>query len=231
MVYFSSNREGTMGGGDIFVLRKKPDGEWGEALNIGDIINTEYDESFPTLTSDGKKLYFASKGHNSMGGYDLFYSTWDENSNNWGKPQNIGYPINTVYDDKTISFTKDQKHIYISTNRKGGFGGMDIYRCSINEDDITYVLVKATLLAGDKKINEQANTLGMSIKIFDKEGSIFGAYKPNKTKGTFIALLPPGEFTIKIESDLYTAFSDKVVINKINQTENIINKKIYLNKK
>jgi hypothetical protein len=62
-------------------------------------VNTAFDEEFPALSPDGKTLYFSSKGHNTMGGYDIFKSEWSEQTQAWGEPVNLGSPINSPYDD------------------------------------------------------------------------------------------------------------------------------------
>lgn len=96
-IYFTSNRPGGIGGMDIYVITKKTETEWSkpEALNIN--INTIFNEETPFVTSDGKKLFFSSQGHKTMGGYDIFVS--EKNGSSWSNPVNIGSPINTTDDD------------------------------------------------------------------------------------------------------------------------------------
>ncbi len=107
---------------------KLPTGEWSKAVNLGDTINTEFDEDFPQIAPDGKTLYFASTGHVGMGGFDLFKCTWDNKTNTFSKPLNIGYPINTPDDNKTISFSKSGRYAYMHDARDGGFGDLDVYK-------------------------------------------------------------------------------------------------------
>ena len=76
--FFASDREGGYGGTDLYLCQKLPNGEWSEAMNLGPTINTVYDEDFPNLYDNGKVLYFSSRGHSSMGGYDIFKAKWDE---------------------------------------------------------------------------------------------------------------------------------------------------------
>ncbi|MCF8297079.1 MAG: hypothetical protein K9J13_05985 [Saprospiraceae bacterium] len=140
-LYFASNREGGLGGKDIYISKKMPDGSWGIAENIGSNINTKFDEDFPYLAPDGKTLYFCSVGHNSMGDLDLFKSIWDNDSKTWSQPVNIGYPVNTPDDNKTISLTSSGRHAYISALRKGGVGNLDIYRVTFNDVDPTYTIL------------------------------------------------------------------------------------------
>lgn len=127
-VYFVSAREDlTLGGKDIFrsVLDKK--GKWEKPVNIGSNINTVYDEEGIYITPDGKELYFASRGHNSMGGYDIFRCRLQE-TGIWGDPENLGYPINTPEDDLFYSLALNGKYAYYTSTREDGIGGKDIYK-------------------------------------------------------------------------------------------------------
>ncbi|MBC8147815.1 MAG: PD40 domain-containing protein, partial [Bacteroidetes bacterium] len=142
ILYFSSDKEGGKGGKDIYYSILLPDGSWGEARNLGDVINTEYDDDFPYIGPDGKTLYFCSVGHNSMGDYDLFKSVWDNEKQAWSEPVNVGYPVNSPEDNKTISITSSGRHAYISALRKGGVGNLDIYRVTFNDIEPTYSILK-----------------------------------------------------------------------------------------
>lgn len=126
-LYFVSEKPGGMGGKDIYMSRwNAQKEEWSEAQNLGATINSPYDEDGVFLHPDGKTLYFSSKGHNSMGGNDIFYS---ENENGvWGEPINIGYPINTPDDDVFFVVAADGRTAYYSSIRDGGYGEKDIYR-------------------------------------------------------------------------------------------------------
>ena len=149
VIYFASDREEGIGGKDIYVSRKMPDGSWGPAENIGNVINTEFDEDFPYIGPDSNTLYFCSVGHNSMGDYDLFKSVWNSETKKWSEPVNLGYPINTPTDNKTISFTKSGRHAYISALKKEGVGNLDIYRVTFNNVEPTYSILKGGILTID----------------------------------------------------------------------------------
>jgi tetratricopeptide (TPR) repeat protein len=99
IMYFASYGENEDFGKDLYIRRKLPDNTWSPAINLGYTINTKFDEEYPFVTDDGKTLYFASKGHNSIGGYDIFKATWNEKTNMWNEPQNIGLPINSTFND------------------------------------------------------------------------------------------------------------------------------------
>lgn len=97
-LYFSSNREGGMGGLDIYKTSKQDDGTWTEPVNLGAPINTHLNENTPFITDNESSLFFSSQGHNTIGGYDIFQST-TKNDQNWSTPINLGYPLNTTDDD------------------------------------------------------------------------------------------------------------------------------------
>jgi len=96
-LYFSSDRDGGYGGFDIYKSTLTEDGKWGKAINLGDKINTKYDEDTPNITRDGKTLYFSSQGHKNMGGFDIFMSQIE--NDNFSEAQNVGYPLNTPGND------------------------------------------------------------------------------------------------------------------------------------
>lgn len=137
-----STKEGGKGGRDIYSSKKLPDGNWSATYNLGDKINTPYDDDAPFITNDGKTLYFASKGHNSMGGYDIFKSELDEETGEWSQPVNIGLPFNSTADDIYYVESKVAGTAFLSSNRAGGFGGMDIYQVQPKLVDSTILLAQ-----------------------------------------------------------------------------------------
>ena len=130
-LYFSSNRPNSYGGYDIYRCEKNSRGEWGKVYNLGQEINTPYDEEGMFIGHDGKTLYFSSKGHKGMGGYDIFKSVYDDSTEVWSEPVNMGYPINTPDDDIFFVTTRDEKTGYYATVRGDGLGYLDIYKVEI----------------------------------------------------------------------------------------------------
>ncbi len=131
VLYFSSNRHGGFGGYDIYRSFRESNGDWGKAENLGKSINTKNDEICPSIAADGKTLYFSSKGHFNMGGYDIFYSTLKHNGT-WSDPVNIGFPINTTNDDVGFQVINNGDAGYISRIAKDSKGKEDIYKVLIN---------------------------------------------------------------------------------------------------
>lgn len=132
-LYFTSNRRGTYGGLDIYVSEKDSLGDWGPALNLGPAINSPFNEESPFIDISGKKLYFSSRGHTSMGGYDIFYSTKTD-SNKWSEPVNMGYPLNTTDDDLFFSPVGKEYAAYMSKISEEGYGREDIFRLEVFSD-------------------------------------------------------------------------------------------------
>lgn len=127
-VYFvSEDPRESFGGKDIFYTFKNHKGNWTSPKNVGSTINTMYDEEGVYVRPDGKALYFSSKGHNNIGGYDIFKVEKDE-KNVWSKAQNIGYPVNTPDDELYFRPLPNEKQAYFSATRPDSRGGKDIYK-------------------------------------------------------------------------------------------------------
>jgi len=124
---FVSNQEGTIGGMDLFYSKLDEKGAWSEPVNLGAAINTPYDEEGVYWHPKEDKVYFSSKGHNSMGGFDVFVMERDVDKM-WSNPQNLGYPINTPNDDLFLKMDENNKQAYYSSVRQNGNGGFDLYK-------------------------------------------------------------------------------------------------------
>jgi outer membrane protein OmpA-like peptidoglycan-associated protein/tetratricopeptide (TPR) repeat protein len=148
LYFISSNPELTYGGKDIFVSRMNAKGKWDEPRNLGSLINTKYDEEGVFLTFDGETMYFSSKGHSSMGGFDIFKSELGDDGT-WGKPQNLGYPVNTPDDEVFYVTDSDNVYGYYATIREGGYGGRDIYKVIyLGSEKEVSTLTRDHLIAG-----------------------------------------------------------------------------------
>ncbi|MDX5347125.1 MAG: hypothetical protein LPK19_07740, partial [Hymenobacteraceae bacterium] len=125
-VFFSSDRPEGLGGLDLYISMRQPDGTWSEAMNLGGHVNSFYDEDRPFIDPELNVLYFSSKGHNSMGGYDIFRSAITDVV--WAKAENCGYPINTAQDDMAFTMLPGGKSGLFASNREGGQGSFDLYQ-------------------------------------------------------------------------------------------------------
>jgi outer membrane protein OmpA-like peptidoglycan-associated protein len=111
---------------DIYVSKLSEQGKWGAAERLSDVINTPFAEESVCIHPDGKTLYFASRGHAGMGGSDIFMSQMD-NQGNWSKPKNLGYPINTKFDENSLIVSAEGNLAFFASDRAGGYGDLDIY--------------------------------------------------------------------------------------------------------
>jgi outer membrane protein OmpA-like peptidoglycan-associated protein len=125
-LYFSSTRPGGYGGADLYVSYLKPNGRWTEAVNMGPSINTAGDELAPFIHADNQTLYFTSDGLPGYGGSDLFVLKKLPNGQ-WGAPENMGYPINTIENEGSLAVAADGYTAYYASDREDSKGGLDIY--------------------------------------------------------------------------------------------------------
>lgn len=197
-VYFASDRKGGFGGTDIYSCTKLPTGKWGDPRNCGVGVNTPMNEDFPNLSPDGKTLFFSSKGHASMGGYDIFKATYDETMHRFINPRNIGYPVNTSYDDLNFRISKSGKYGYVASVRGSGNGDYDIYRVLFNEADLDYTVLIGQLVARDHLQIEYRDVTISVNDIITKE--LIGNYFPNPANGRAIIILPPGKYILNVEA-------------------------------
>lgn len=176
-IIFAAEREGGMGGSDLYTARALPNGGWTVPENLGAIINTDFDEDYPQLANDDKRLYFSSVGHNSMGGFDIFVSDWDSVNNRWAEPKNIGYPVNTPDDNQQICFTASGRYAYTALLRPEGYGNLDIYRIIFHDVKSDYTVLKGAITSSD------------SINVFETYRSSLDAEMDSLTAGLDSAYL------------------------------------------
>ncbi|GIV27277.1 MAG: hypothetical protein KatS3mg027_1091 [Bacteroidia bacterium] len=208
-LYFSSERPGGYGGKDIYKATLLPDSTWGNVVNLGSAINTPYDEDAPFIHPDGVTLYFSSKGHNSMGDYDIFVSRMDLNDSTFKQLENLGYPINTPADDIYFVLSASGEHGYYSSARPDGIGLKDIYIIETNfENKLVSMLVYGAVFK-DKEAQEATITAYM---LKDGKEELFSQTKSSKEKGKYLLNLPAG-FEFKIECKLDSNFSESFVVN------------------
>jgi outer membrane protein OmpA-like peptidoglycan-associated protein/tetratricopeptide (TPR) repeat protein len=209
ILYFTSDRKGGYGGRDIYQSVRLPNGDWSLPANLGPSINTPYDEDGPFIHPDGKTLFFSSKGHNSMGGFDVFF-TVKNTDGSWEKPFNIGYPVNTTDDDIYYVLSADGKRAYYSSSQEGGYGEKDIYMITfIEQKETPLALVKGNIFTKDMKVPNN-----LEIVVTDNEtGEIVGIYTPNSKTGTYLFILPPGgNYNVSYEAVGYLFKSENIFV-------------------
>jgi tetratricopeptide (TPR) repeat protein len=200
-LYFTSNRKGSYGGErglDIYVSERDSTGDWGPAKNLGPTINTVYSEESPFLGIDDKTLFFSSRGHFNIGGYDIFYSTKLANGE-WSVPLNMGYPVNTTDDDLFFYPVNDGYQAYYSIDDSGGYGLQDIYRIEIFSKDHP----RKFFVRGIVQVRDLQNIFGDSVKIsaFNRENpdaSVIVYSDP--VTGEYKFEVPQGNYSLTFEA-------------------------------
>jgi len=207
-IFFTSNREGGFGGRDIYICKKLPTGDWSLAMNMGPTINTEYDEEAPFIHPDNKTLFFSSNGHNSIGGFDVFYSELFERD--WSKPVNLGMFINTTGDDVFYIPSIDRKHAYYSSFKDEGYGEKDIYLLEFPDvKKVNFGVLRGIVVNEDGEVPENIRLTTMD----PATGEVVGFYKPNKFTGKFLLILETEKpHDIIIEADDAVSFEGKITI-------------------
>ena len=245
-LYFTSIKDEGYGKQDIYYSIKNAKDKWSDPVNIGAVINTPYDEEGVYITPDGKSLYFSSKGHNSMGGFDIYKSTFEDE--HWTNPVNLGYPVNTPDDDVFFTMAGSGQRGYYSSKKKFGFGDQDLYI-------ITFLGAAKPLKLGSDKVllAWEANTdygpapepkieqntilkgvildattlepLQATIEIFDNtKNELMAEFESNSTSGAYLISLKPGmNYGISVNKKGYLFHSEnfeipaEAVAKKINK--------------
>jgi len=240
ILYFVSDRKDGMGGHDIYYSVINEKGKFEKAVNIGPVINTEYDEDGVFMMPDGKTMYFSSRGHGGIGGYDVFKTVLENGV--WSKPVNVGIPINTPDNDVFFVLSANGRHAYYGSASMKGFGGQDIYRITIlgpekqpmtNVEDQLLAMAanpisnlktegaveskgpKMALLKGvitDAKTNQ---VLEANIDLIDNEKNlVLATFKSNSSTGRYLVTLPAGKnYGIAVRKDGYLFHSENFIVD------------------
>ena len=244
-LYFVSDKPGGFGGKDIYVAQLSIKGnkeklDYDDALNLGAVINTAYDENGVYMDVEGKTLYFSSEGHNTMGGYDIFKSEYKDGK--WSIPENLGYPINSADHDLFFSFSRDGRHAYYSTFDPNGYGDRDLFMITLLgpekpvlfRDDFDYlayltVPVKEDVLHDKIDIKDNLITIvrgkimdaitlsplgGVIVEIYDNElGMMVASFESNSRTGEYLVSLNSGKnYGFAVKAKEYMFHSENLVI-------------------
>lgn len=239
-LYFTSNKPGGQGKHDIYYADWDEEKErWGEAVNIGNVLNTPYEERSVFIHPDGETMYFSSTGHNTMGGYDLFYSKLVDGQ--WQKPVNLGPPLNTPDHDVGLVVAGNGRYGYVASYRAGGYGEKDIYLVTFlgpekppllsNEDNLIASIAKPIKekMKEPELISEGSNMailtgiitdaktklpLKAEIVLVDNEkNEVIAEFKSDAKSGKYLVSLPGGSnYGIAVKKDGYLFHSENFQI-------------------
>ena len=185
VIYFSSNKPDGFGGKDIYRIKKLPNGKWSMPLNLGPTINTDKDEDSPFLQRDGTALYFSSKGHNTMGDYDVFKTNLNSENNNCSTPENLGFPINSVNNDIFFVLNATGTHGYYSSVKAETFGGSDIYVIDTRFGDNDLKIKRCKIMFGTKVSKAKITLVDHETK------KVSGIFNASAKTGKFILIMNP----------------------------------------
>jgi outer membrane protein OmpA-like peptidoglycan-associated protein/Tol biopolymer transport system component len=205
-LYFASNREGGKGRSDIWKTVLKPDGSWSVPVNLGDSINTKDDDMAPFIHPDNRTLYFASRGHQGMGGFDLFVSRMDANGN-WSSPVDLAYPINTYADEINLVVNAKGDVAYISSDKLGGKGGMDIYSFKLYKEAQPVMVTYFKGIVFDKETRDR---LEARFELIDlATGNVVSNSFSDPVTGEFLLSLPTEKnYGLNVSKPGYLFYSD-----------------------
>lgn len=197
-LYFTSNRKDSYGGLDIYVSERDSTGDWGPAKNLGTNINTRYNEESPFLSADDKTLFFSSRGHYNMGGYDIFYSTILPDGK-MSVPMNAGYPLNSTDDDIFFKPVHDGYEGYFAKESPDGFGEKDIYRIEIFSDQHPRKFLVLGHVKASDLLSKDDSIRVMAINVKNPNQTVIVYSKP--TTGEYQFVLPHGKYEITYQGD------------------------------
>ncbi|MCP4521603.1 MAG: OmpA family protein [Cytophagales bacterium] len=185
LFFVGKNLKDGYGESDLYVTHLENE-TWSEPQNLGHDVNTAGHEMFPFLHEDGKTLYFASDGQGGIGGLDIFVAHWNDSTQKWGEVENMGYPLNTRFDDFGVIMDKSKRFGFLTSNRPGGIGKDDIYEFEIIDfgevvvegqtfalleglpEEKREILANATLSVYDSLTNEKVTQASSTVDgIFD----------------------------------------------------------------
>lgn len=210
-LYFCSDRAGGLGGKDLYKCERLPNGRWGKAVNIGAVINSIGDDLYPYIHPDNQTLYFASNGHLGYGNTDLFICRKDI-FGLWQKPENLGFPINTINDEGSIAISSDGTTAYYASDRSDSYGGLDIYRFEMPEE---YRPFKTIFVRGTITDAKTGKGVPCSLELVDNSNATSLLKIQVDELGKYFVPLPVGkDFTFTINRKGYFYYSKSLEFSK-----------------
>lgn len=204
-LYFSSSRPDGLGGKDIWMSTRQPNGKWGQPKNLGPAVNTKADEGCPFIHADNQTLYFNSNGHEGYGLTDLFLSR-RKADDSWGDAVNLGYPINTIDDEGSLIVSSDGKIAYFASDGMDTKGGLDLFTFNLRED----IQADKTLWVKGKVFDKKTNAgLPSSVELTDINTRKLVSKLQTDEDGNYLVTLPVGkDYAFNVNRKGYLFYSD-----------------------
>jgi hypothetical protein len=199
IIFYSSYGEVDAGQKDIYYRKKNERGEWGSPVKLPNVVNSDFDEDYPYLDPNGTYLYFSSKGHNSMGGYDVFRVPINIDEMKFGKLENLDFAISSTDDDLFYVVDREYKHAYFASARQSEGGRIHVYRVMVNKFESNTLFFAGNFISS---VNPGAKNITIQIKDL-ATGRIIDQVKSNPTNGGISFSMPRGgkyEFIVQTEN-------------------------------
>lgn len=197
-IYFSSyGKDGSMGK-DIYRATVLPNGKFSTPEKIKGDVNSKYDEDYCFMHSDGKTLYFSSKGHNSMGGYDIFKSIYDPSTDSFGPAINLDFAINTPDDDIFYMTDSLNQRAYFASGRSSDMNHLSVYNVLVQGNPLQVVYLKGEFFSEINNDQKKA-----SFKIIDPDNNrIVCEGNTNSSNGNYVLYVPrSGDYIFKVVTE------------------------------
>lgn len=234
IAFFSSYGSDGTNGRDIYRASRLPNGVWSKPVPMT-AINTSFHDNFPFLHPDGTTFYFSSEGHNSMGGYDVFRSTYSSSDDSFTAPVNLDFAVNSPDDDMLYITDKNHELAYFASARSSGHGRMHVYRVAVSTNALQLVLIKGKFVSDADYVGQSAE-----ITVTDATSNAFiGQYLTDPATGNYVIDLPRSgryKFTVDAEgsklahngivevppNDKVVAYSQELTLTVNNAIEKLV---------
>ena len=210
-LYFASGRPDGFGGKDIYVSHRLRNGHWSSPENLGPVINTIGDEGTPFIHADNQSLYFTSNGHPGYGGDDLFVSRKGPGGQ-WQKPENLGYPINTIENEGSLVISANGKTAYYASDRADSRGGLDLYTFELRED----IRPAQTLWVKGRVFDKTTHKgLPSGVELTDLSARTVISQLQTDETGNYLITLPKGkDYAFNVNRKGYLFFSENFPLSQ-----------------
>lgn len=218
LIYASYGEDGT-NGKDLYRVNRLPNGEWALPQRLPDNINTAYDEDFAFFDEQSSTLFFASKGHNTMGGYDIFRSVYSVEKNAWLQPSNLQYPINSPFDDFLYVSDPNGKVAFFTSKRDSELGKLRVLKTLLHDPS----QVELSVVEGTYEDKTDSIYNYMLATVFDpKTNKVLGKYRSHKETGKYVLILPPqNDYTLDVGPNESSGFQFELDVPKHEETKTL----------
>ncbi len=189
MLFFVSDRRGGQGNKDLYVSYKLDNNKWTKAENLGDVINSPYDEISPFIHVNGQTLFFSSNGRPGFGGFDIYRS--EKENGAWTEPVNFGYPVNTYEDQFSLFITTNGEHAFYSHEENGKSNSSKIIEVTVPEE--LRLRYKSNYVKGVVRDSKTQQPLGARVELFNiNKNELASVVMADSVTGEYLIVLTQG---------------------------------------